>query len=144
MGESSKFDNFCNYDYYISDLMNSAPSTRGHTLIELLITVLVVATILLAATAKLRGTQDAATTARDQQNAQKLASMALSAQAAGLDLVDAEGDLVRTVGNLSAGGEVVSGVFAGETFRVRLGEHEAEGVLPYLEIRNGVLVYRPE
>lgn len=121
--------------------MKTTSSQRGFTLVELLITILIVGTILVGATARVSGINGAAGETRDQQNAQMLASMAMSAQSAGLDFVDREGDLGRTVAAISEGDTVKRGVFAGQFFGLRLAAAEAQRAQNYLGIHNGMLVY---
>lgn len=121
--------------------MKTPVTQRGFTLVELLITVLVIGVLAVGATAHLSGMSNAAGGTRDQQNAQMLASLAMSAQAAGLDLVDPDGDLGRTVAALSAGDTVKTGAFAGQFFGLRLGTAEAERAMAHLRIDGGALVY---
>lgn len=121
--------------------MKAPASQHGFTLVELLMTILIIGILAVSATAHLSGMSDAAAGTRDQQNAQMLASVAMSAQAAGLDFVDPDGDLGRTVAAISVGGTVRTGAFAGQFFGLRLGTAEGERAMAHLRIDGGSLVY---
>lgn len=121
--------------------MKLSSSSRGFTLVELLITILLVGVLVVGATARLSGMNNAASETRDQQNAQMLASVAISAQAAGLDFVDRDGDVSRTVAAISEGATASRGAFAGEFFGLRLGSDAAERAITFLRIQDGMLVY---
>jgi prepilin-type N-terminal cleavage/methylation domain-containing protein len=136
-----RVDNNYNYGYYICETMKCSSSSRGFTLVELLITVLLVAVLVVGATARLSGMNNAASETRDEQNAQMLASLAISAQAAGLDFVDRDGDVGRTVAAISEGATVTRGAFAGQFFGLQLGSVAAERAMSYLRIQDGMLVY---
>lgn len=121
--------------------MKTFASQDGFTLVELLVTVLVIAVLTMAAMAQFGGINGAASVARDRQNAQMLASVANTAQAAGVDFVDPDGDLDRTVAAIRVGSTAARGAFAGEFFGLVMGSGEAERAKSYLRVGEGMLVY---
>lgn len=116
--------------------------SRGFSLIELLVVVAIIAIIAAIAIPAIGNTNNAASEAKDKRNAQSLASLCMAAQTAGVDFF-AAGDLDQTIQNCVTGGTVTDGAFAGEFFGVPgLGADEMAGAKVYLELNNGMLIYK--
>jgi type II secretory pathway pseudopilin PulG len=78
---------------------------------------------------------------RHRRNAQELASVCATAEAAGLKFVAAN-DLEQTVRNIIEGGTAPEGPFKGKGFGVQgLVEEDVQGVQNYLSLRDGRLIY---
>ena len=119
-------------------------SIHGFSLPELLVVVSAIALLTGLALPALGNAHRSAGQARDVENARSLASIAQSAQAAGVDFVDPSGSVLQTVRNIAAGGTAIRGALAGQTFRVPMPESEIPGAAQYLQVENGPLLYRME
>ncbi len=86
--------------------------------------------------------RESAETATAQRNAQNLASVFISARAAGVDLL-AEGNLEKTVSNIVAGDVAAEGVFEGSYFGIPgLSEDEQTAALGFLALQGQELFYQ--
>ena len=78
---------------------------------------------------------------RHRRNAQELAAVCATAEAAGLKFVTAD-DLEETVRNIIRGGTAPDGPFKGKGFGVQgLVEEDVQGVQKYLSLQDGRLIY---
>ncbi len=89
----------------------------------------------------LKGVGGSAAEARDRENARNLATLALGAQACGIEVVDPSGSVEQTIRNLSSGAVVENGAADGMTFRMPVGPLEVIGAARFLRIERGMLVY---
>lgn len=82
--------------------------------------------------------------AKQKRSAQSLASVCASAQAAGLDFVGKESDLMKVLAAIVKGETVKTGSFQGLRFAVGgLTEEDLAGASRYLSIKDGTLRYMP-
>lgn len=118
---------------------------RGVTLVELLTTICVLGLLTSIALPQISSlTQGEANETRHRRNAQSLASVCMTADAAGFSFV-VDGDLEQTIRNIIKGGSPSSGPFKGKKFAVRgLVEEDVEGVQKYLTITGDQLAYHRE
>lgn len=128
-------------DMKIRDSLSSArtPSTQGFSLFEMLIVVAVIGVISSMVVETLSGTlTESVRQVHDRRNAQEIAGLAMSAQAAQADFIE-EGDLRATVENLIEGVEVTDGAFRGSVFRLenRLSGPELTAALKFLSLTGG-------
>ena len=80
---------------------------------------------------------------RDRANAHMIAEVFMAGQVAGVDFL-VGGDLAGTVDRVVEGRTATSGIFAGTVFSVSgLGAEEKAGLVEFLEIRDGMLLYCP-
>ena len=128
--------------------LNSEKITRrsskpaGLTLIEVLTMIAIIGSIAAIAIPQLTSwlTSDAQEL-RNRRNAQELASVFATAQAAGRDFA-ASGDLVQTIRNVITGGSPSEGPFKGQLYAMKsLKEQDIEGVQKYLSLQGDVLCY---
>jgi Tfp pilus assembly protein FimT len=81
---------------------------------------------------------------RDRRNAQELAAICSTAQAAGVDFV-VTGDLDKTIENVVKGGKPLDGAFAGKFFGVQgMAPKDQNSAKRYLELVNGTLSFKPQ
>ena len=115
-------------------------STGGFSLVELLVVVSVVGIFSLIGLVVLNPIRESARINKNQRNAQSLAAVAGAAQAAGASL---ELSSVNTAIEQLKSGVTGYGIFASSTFRVApFTSEEITAISPYLEIREGTLVYK--
>lgn len=114
--------------------------SHGFSLVELLVTIAVIGIICSIAVPALSVSETGKVT-RDRRNAQELASLCASAQAAGLDLV-VPGDLDQTVANLIRGGSPSSGPFKDRLFALRgMAAQDAINAAKYLRLEGRYLIF---
>lgn len=116
----------------------------GFSLVELLIVIAVLGVVAALGIPAFHRLTANAEKAKDHQNARCLASVTQSAQAAGVDFVDADGDLDATIRNIQAGGVGVRGAFSGQVFRVNISENDIPGAKRFLRVQSGLLLYVSE
>lgn len=113
---------------------------RGFSLVEMLTTISVIGILSAAALPSVSRINQASEQATQKRNAQNLAAVCASAQAAGLNFVT--NDFDQTLVAVAEGGEVVGGVFDGSYFGVPgLSEQAISEAAQFLELRNGSLLY---
>jgi prepilin-type N-terminal cleavage/methylation domain-containing protein len=117
-----------------------SPAT-GFSLVEMLVVIAVIGIMAALAIPGFRGIVDSSAVVRDRQNARCLASVCQSAQAAGVEFVDPDGDLEQTIRNIQAGGEGTVGAFNRQVFRVNIDDDHIEGAARYLRIEAGSLLF---
>jgi len=81
---------------------------------------------------------------REKSTAAKAVQVCSRAQAAGLDFVDADGSVERTLRNLAEGGTVKKGPLAGSFFQFPLPESEIARLEAHLVVRDGRLEKRAD
>ena len=114
----------------------------GLTLVELMMTVSIigiVAAMAIPSMASLHGGEVSET--RHRRNAQEIAAVFVTAQAAGLDFASS-GSLEQTIRSVITGGSPTEGPFRGKLYVVRgLLDEDVVAVQRYLSLENGVLCY---
>ncbi len=107
-------------------------NNQAFSLVEMLSVIAVIGIISAIAVPSIGRINDSAREAAAKRNAQNIASVITSAQAAGLDFLAPQG-LPQTVANVVQGGTVSEGVFAGAFFGVpSLSATEIDAVQSYL------------
>ena len=114
----------------------------GLSLVEMLTTIAVLGVLTSIVVPQLSALSGGQTNeVRHRRNAQEIASVCVTADAAGLDLVD-PASLEKTIRKVIAGGKPNGGPFHGKVFAVRgLVEEDVIGVQKYLSLSNGQLNY---
>lgn len=116
---------------------------QGFSLIELLTVVAILGVFASIALVMMGNINQSSVDTRDRRNAQELAAVCASAQAAGVDFVVA-GDIDETIKNVVKGGEPADGAFAGRFFGLQgLAPADQETAKKYLELNNGSLQFKP-
>ncbi len=115
--------------------------TRAFSLVEMLSVVAVIGIVSAIAVPNIGRINESARIAAAKRNAQSIASVCASAQAAGLDFVT--DDLTQSIANVVQGGTASEGVFAGAFFGVpALSEAERFAATRYLLLDGDNLVYQ--
>jgi len=112
------------------------------SLVEMLVVIAVIGIMAAIAVPQIGRINDAAKESKDKRNAQNIASVCGSAQAAGLDFVGA--DVAATVSAVVAGNTVTDpGPFQNTFFGVpNLSAADQTSAATYLELSNGMLLYK--
>ena len=120
----------------------------GFSLVEILVVMAVIGAVTAVAVPTIGRMNDAAAVAKDQRNAQALASVCASAKVAGKDFV-ADADFPTSqhwVIHALRAGDTISqaGPFQGNFFGVpNISEEDIYGSQAYLEVVDGALLYNP-
>lgn len=121
----------------------NAMRPHGFSLLEMLVSVALIGIIAALALSILPNINLQSTQTRDRRNAQELAAICATAQAAGVDFV-ATGDLEQTVKNIVSGGKPADGAFAGNYFGLPgLAPVDQTTAMTYLQLVDGSLEFRP-
>jgi prepilin-type N-terminal cleavage/methylation domain-containing protein len=124
--------------------INSHHRCRGFTLVEMLTTIAILAVVTSIALPSMSSINQNSIDTRDLRNAQELAAMCSTAQAAGVDFV-VPGDIEKTIENIVKGGKPVDGAFAGSFFGIQgMAPQDQDTAKRYLELVNGILSYKPQ
>ncbi|MCB1229605.1 MAG: prepilin-type N-terminal cleavage/methylation domain-containing protein [Verrucomicrobiae bacterium] len=119
------------------------PMKAAFSLVEMLVVIAVIGIIAAIAIPNIGKINDTAEKSKDRRNAQNLASVCASAQAAGLDFVGSETDPKVIVKQMvEVGGSPADGPFQGTFFGVPgLDAEEQVSATTYLTVANGLLQY---
>lgn len=118
------------------------PSAPGLGLMELLITICILAVVMNIAIMALGSARQGAEDQKDKRNAQEIASVAAMASAAGADFI-VPGDERATIVNLRDGTTPTSGAFRGRVFRIPdMHDTEITGAMRFLALNDSILQYR--
>ncbi|WP_170157318.1 type II secretion system protein [Roseimicrobium gellanilyticum] len=117
-------------------------SGAGMTLIEVLTVMCIIGLLTAIAVPQISALASGnAQEIRHRRNAQELAAVCATAEAAGLKFVAAN-DLEQSIRNIIKGGTPAAGPFQGKGFGVQgLLEEDVQGVQRYLSLRDGRLIY---
>ena len=116
---------------------------QGFSLVEMLTTVAVLCVMTSMALISIGNVNRNSVETRNRRNAQELASICATGQAAGIEFI-ATGDLEGTIRNVVTGAAPDSGAFAGRYFGVPgLTPSDQASAKAYLRLGNGSLEYRP-
>jgi prepilin-type N-terminal cleavage/methylation domain-containing protein len=123
-------------------VLGFARPTRGFTLIEMLMTIAIIGFIASIAVPNLSSLHSGEVKeTRHRRNAQEIASVFVTAQAAGLNFA-VPGSLEQTVRNIAEGGSPSEGPFRAKIYAVKgLLEEDITGVQRYLTLSGEVLSY---
>ena len=117
---------------------------QGFTLVEMLTTIAILAVLTSIALPTMTSINQNSIDTRDRRNAQELAAMCATAQAAGVDFV-APGDIDKTIENIVKGGSPADGAFAGKFFGMQgMAPQDQANAKRYLELVNGILSFKPQ
>ncbi len=123
---------------------SSNRNRKAFSLVEMLSVIGVIGIISAIAIPSISRIRESADDAVARRNAQNLASVFVSAQAAGVDLL-AENDLASTVANIVSGGVASDGVFDGSFFGLPgLSGAEQISAMDYLMLSGSSLLYQSE
>ena len=114
----------------------------GFSLFELLTTVAILGVLGSLAITAYAGQREAFENARDRRNAQEIAQVCMTANAAGLDFLVA-GSVENSIRRAVLGGAPSTGAFRGKIFRAgAITDEDIPGAARFLEIKNEELTYR--
>jgi prepilin-type N-terminal cleavage/methylation domain-containing protein len=129
-------------DMTTSNFASTVRYSQGFSLLELLMTVAIIAVMTALILPSLGGNRENFTSIKTKRNAQQLVTEFAVARAAGIDF-SVPGDLDATLANLQAGAVATTGVFAGRQFGIRgMSTEEIGYSKAFLEVRSGVLVIK--
>ncbi len=115
---------------------------KGMSLVELLLAIGVLAIITAIVIPNFAFATDAADKSSARRNAQSLVTIANSASAAGLNLIDPSGDISKTIDIIVVGGVVSGGILDGTHFGLPSLSKDSRGdIVPFLSIEGDILVY---
>lgn len=114
----------------------------GFSLFELLTTVAILGVLGSLAITAFAGQRGVFEDTRDRRNAQEIAQVCMTANAAGLDFLVA-GSVENSIRKAVLGDAPSKGVFRGKIFKVgAMSDEDIVGVARFLEIKNEELTYR--
>ena len=117
---------------------------QGFSLVEMLTTIAVLGVLTSIALLSMSSINQNSLDTRDRRNAQELAMICNTAQAAGVDFV-VDGDLEATIKNVVAGGSPTDGAFQGRFFGLKgMAPSDQENAKRFLELNNRLLSYKPQ
>ncbi len=126
----------------VSNFQKTCPSASGLSLLELLITICILAVVTNIALMAMGSARQGAEDQKDKRNAQEIANVAAMANAAGASFI-VPGDEKATIENLRTGTTPATGAFGGRLFRIsNMQDAEIIGAMRFLALNNTDLQYR--
>ena len=126
----------------VSNFKKSGSSASGMSLMELLITIVILGIIMSITIMSMGSSRQAAVDQKDKRNAQEIASVAAMANAAGASFIVPD-DEQATIANLRDGIAPATGAFRGRTFRIPdMHDTEILGAMRFLALNDSDLQYR--
>ena len=117
-------------------------SAPGWSLMELLITIVILAVVMNIALMAMGSTRQGAEDQKDKRNAQEIANVAAMANAAGASFI-VPGDEQATITNLRDGVAPTTGAFSGRVFIIsNMQDTQIKGAMRYLVLNDTDLQYR--
>ena len=128
----------------VSNFKKSGSSASGMSLMELLITIVILGIIMSITIMSMGSSRQAAVDQKDKRNAQEIASVAAMANAAGASFIVPD-DEQATIANLRDGIAPATGAFRGRTFRIPdMHDTEILGAMRFLALNDSDLQYRKD
>lgn len=125
-------------------LKNKNKMAAAFSLVEMLVVIAVIGIIAAIAVPQIGDINAKAVEGKNKRNAQNIASVCASAQAAGLNFVGSSTAASDVIDAVVTGGKPASGPFSATYFGVQgMDAAEKTGAATYLSVANGVLVYDP-
>jgi prepilin-type N-terminal cleavage/methylation domain-containing protein len=122
----------------------TGPSASGFSLIELLLTMVILSIVMSIAMMTMGSARQGAEDQKDKRNAQEIASVAAMANAAGASFI-VPGDAEATIYKLRDGTAPDTGAFRGRTFRIPdMHDTEIQGAMRFLALNDTDLQYRQD
>ena len=123
-------------------IKNTTTTPQGFSLLEMLVTIAILGIMASLAVTAFGGQKDSFESARDRRNAQEIAQVCSTAQAAGLNFLVPD-EIEDTIRNTISGAAPTVGAFKGKTFKVgALSDTDITGAARFLVIENGELIYK--
>jgi Tfp pilus assembly protein FimT len=113
----------------------------GFTLVDLVLSVGVLGMVVALAVPAFGKVNQASRSVHDMENARLIASIVQGAEAAGVNMMDPGATVTDIVRRLSVGVTATEGVFAGQTFQLKMKEGAIPGIVRFLRVERGLLVY---
>lgn len=124
--------------------MKARSSAPGLSLIEVMVTVVILGFLAQMAVLAFGGARQGADEQKDKRNAQEISSVATMASAAGAIFV-VDSDEAATIANLRQGTAPAKGPFRGRTFKLsNMEDGDVAGAMRYLVLSADSLLYRPD
>ena len=119
-----------------NNFQNRSRSSPGFGLMELLVSICVIAIVCSFAVMAFGGARAGAVDVRDKRNAQEIAGVASAALAAGANFI-VEGDEKSTIDNLRQGCSPAHGIFKGRLFKIpAMHDPEVKGAMRFLALND--------
>ncbi len=127
-----------------SNFKKSCSSAPGMSLMELLVTIMILGIIMSITVMSMGSARQAAVDQKDKRNAQEIASVAAMANAAGASFIVPDDELA-SISNLRDGTAPATGAFRGRTFRIPdMPDTEIAGAMRFLALNDSDLQYQQD
>lgn len=127
-----------------SNFKKTCSSAPGMSLMELLVTIVILGIIMSITVMSMGSSRQAAEDQKDKRNAQEIASVAAMANAAGASFI-VPNDEQATIANLRDGTAPETGAFRGRIFRIPdMHDTEIKGAMRFLALNDSDLQYRQD